>query len=31
MNNPTAIDKEEKNKNNNKNNRFICEVCGNML
>ena len=31
MNNPTAIDKEEKNKNNNKNNKFICEVCGNML
>ena len=23
--------KEEQNKNNNKNNKFICEVCGNML
>jgi len=23
--------KEEQNKNNKKNNKFICEVCGNML
>ena len=31
MNNKGIIDNEEKNKNNNKNNKFICEVCGNTL
>ena len=30
MNNKEIIDKEENNKNN-KNSKFICEVCGNTL
>ena len=31
MDNTKTIVKEEKNKNNNKNNKFICDVCGNTL
>ena len=31
MDNTKIIDKEERNKNNNKNNKFICEICGSSV